>query len=85
VIHGHLSYTAISTTLTDVTQRNPALAEFVDDVLQVPNAPCQPIEPGHYEGVFRPKKVEQDLELGPAVASRAACLFSPDDVAACHL
>lgn len=40
------------------------LPEFVDDVLQISDAPCQPIDPGGHEGVFRPEKVEQDLELG---------------------
>src|SRR3954463_15176604 len=63
-------------------QRDPALPEFVDEVLQVPNAARQAIDPGHHEGVPRLEEVEQDLELGPAVASRAACLFGPDHVAA---
>jgi hypothetical protein len=54
----------------------------MDDIPQVADAAGQTIDPGHHQGVSRPEKVEQDLELGAAAALRATGLLSSDHVAA---
>src|SRR5205823_6652632 len=66
-------------------ERDVALPEFVDDVLQVPNAARQPIDPGYHKGVSGPEKVEQNFEFASAATARAARLFGPDHVAAGRL
>ena len=57
-------------------------AQLVDDVLEVSDRAGEAVDPGDHEGVALVQEVEQELQLGAALAPGTASLLGTDHLAA---
>ena len=66
-------------------QRDTAGLQLVHDVLEVLQRTRQAVDAGDHERVAGAQEIEQQLQFGAAVATRAAGLLGPDHLAARRL